>query len=294
MSVDIWGDKRVLTQLGDAPLLILVLYGGMAGVLSGSVLRRLEEIGVTPDAHNVRAICGYSAGTGNALGWCGGMAHGITDVYVHLAERAMTSWRLPPWLDPDPAQVEYLMRYLEAHLGSALPAHTDFYVGVTNWHGQGVCLRAQDSPDDLYDICTASAWLPLPMRHSGIELSIGKCVDGACGFNPLRVIKAVRPRDILILGNRPLDANVIAGEFFPPEVLLRMGLGLYPSSIVDGVMSIDAKLTAFLSRLERLSHIRAVGVFPTHETALRWDECDTRRIRHHADAYYEGVSRVIA
>lgn len=294
MGVEVWGNRKVLTTLGDAPLLILVLHGGMAGILSGMALRRLQEMGVTPDAHNVKAICGFSAGAGNALGWCGGKAHEITDVYAHLAERShgWLGWfHQTPF---DPAQVGYLVHYLEQQLGSTLPQQTSLYIGVTNWQGQGICLRAQDNQEELFDLCAASAWLPLPMQQSAVNLSIGRCVDGACGFNPVGVINATRPRHVLILGNRPLDGEPIEGEFCLPEAMIRMGLGLYPSGIVDGVMSVDSKLKRWLKRLSALKHIRAVGLFPDHQSAVRWNEFRTDVIRERSDAYYQAVSNVLA
>lgn len=293
-GLEVWGDKKVLTQLGDKPLLILVLHGGMAGVLSGVALQRLQEIGVVPDAHNVRAIGGVSAGSGNALGWCHGRADTILDVYAHLADRSLQPHTQSIF---DPAQVGYLVRYLEDRLGRALPMSTHLYFAVTNWKGRGVWVRAKDKPSRLFNACKASAWIPLPFSRSGVQVlkgKHGKCVDGACGFNPTDVIKRVKPGHILILGNRPLDGAPIPDERSYGPITLRLGLGFYPKAIVEGVLDIDNKVQRVLRRLSRLERIRVAGLFPTSHTALRWDEFDAGTIRERASAYYEQVARVLA
>lgn len=261
------GKLSVLSALHDGePVLVVVLGGGMASVVSLGMLSALSRARLT----NFKAGVGISGGACNLAAFYSS-PHGMDDVlsvYEHLALGGFLTWRMGifgPYLSFNIEELVATLQGERTHLGlpsldkGAIEAHaSQLWFGVTrHTTGEGVLL---DAKQNLFSALRAS------MAIQGVcepEVIDGEALsDGAVGMRVGMAIRKVWARKVLVLMNRmPFHDRTWWEQWFTPYVTRIALLGLAPG-LCNNAVRMEESFAEEIRRIENCKRLEMLCIAP--------------------------------
>lgn len=263
------GKLSVLSALHrEEPVLIIVLGGGMASVVSVGVLEALASARLT----RFKAGIGVSGGACNlaALYSAPDRMHEVMRVYEHLAYGGFMTWSMG-WSGPRIAfDREELLQTLQgerAHLGlpslnsQVIHNHPSALFFAATVHATGEN-RLLDGRMNLFQNLAASMAIPgacRPESVNGEELSDG-CVSVRVGYS----IRKVWARKVLVVMNRvPFEERLWWEQYFTPYITYLALMGCAPQ-LQNAAAQMEPAFSKDLQRLLECRRIETLVIAPDY------------------------------